>query len=157
MFKCTACGTELKEYLPDVETGDHFYFAKDELLFSMVSKYKIPFFCTECSSLKFPYQAIRDIVFVWPEVIPEKVGGIFIPRTVQSLGTEYGVVISVGKGTYNKKGTFVPSQLKVGDCVVYDKSVPWKMDVLGNDGKTHEVKYMGQLDVKGVVTEDGNI
>ena len=153
-MKCNKCGIELKEYLPEVETGDHFYHAKDELLFSMVSKYKIPFFCKECGSLEFKYKPLRDIVFVWPDVIPEKVGSIIVPSTVESLQTEYGVIIGVGQGFYSKKGILIKPQIKVGDYIVYDKGVPWMMEVRTEDGKSHHVKYMGAQDVKGVVTDD---
>ena len=152
---CKECGTELKEYLTEVDVGDHHFHAKNEILFNMVNKYKIPFFCEECGSLRFKFEAIRDIVFVWPEVKPERVGTIIIPDTVSSLSTEYGVVLSVGAGTWDKVGRkYYESNLKVGDCVVYDVGVPWGMDVVGNDGINRIVKYMGEQDIKGVLVDD---
>ena len=120
----------------------------------LVDKYKIPFYCKFCGSLSFKYNAIRDIVFIWPDVPKEKIGSIIIPDVAQKT-TEYGVVITAGEGSWDKSGKrYIPCAVKVGDYVVYDINVPWKMDIVGTDGKTYQVKYMGALDIKGILTEE---
>lgn len=125
----------------------------NEKLKEIVEKKKIPFYCKVCGRISFKYQAIRDIVFVWPDPPKEQVGSIIIPDVAQKLD-EYGTVLSVGEGTFDaKRKVFIPTQVKVGDYVVYDKDIPWQMDVEGADGKKHLVKYMGQQDIKGIVYE----
>ena len=153
---CKECNTELEGRRGEDGGVDTFYLAKDFKLFEMINKFKIPFYCESCGSLKFPYKAARDVVFIWPEVTKEKIGSIYIPETVNIL-TEYGVVLTAGPGHRDtKKGIFYPSQLSVGDVIVYDKGVPWSMEVVGTDGKTYNVKYMGEQDVKGIVKDDSD-
>ncbi|HUV84925.1 MAG TPA: hypothetical protein VMV86_04400 [Methanosarcinales archaeon] len=120
----------------------------------LVDKYKIPFYCKYCGSLSFRYSAIRDIVFIWPDAMKERIGSIIIPDIART-NTEYGVVITAGKGSHDKLGKkFVPCTIKTGDYVVYDISVPWNIDILGTDGRMYQVKYMGAQDVKGIVVEN---
>jgi co-chaperonin GroES (HSP10) len=142
-MECRSCGIEAE---------------KGRLLSQIVAKYKIPFSCKDCGALDFKYQAIRDIVFIWPDPPTEKMGSIYVPDKWQKHD-EYGVVISVGNGTLNKsKKYFVATQIKVGDYVLYDKDIPqqWSLDVIGFDGKFHTVKFMGEQDVKAVMTNDEN-
>jgi len=39
---------------------------------------------------------------------------------------------------------------------MYDKKIPWKINCIGSDDKEHEVKFMGEQDVFGVVNEETN-
>lgn len=117
----------------------------------VVIKFNIPFVCPICNQIDFKYQAIKDRVFVWSEKLPEKVGGIIIPEILREvfLGESgYGVVLSCGKGYYDKKGIFHSVDIKVGDIVVYDKQVPWEKII-----ENHRVKFMGYQDVQGVINE----
>jgi chaperonin GroES len=114
-------------------------------------KYNVPFMCV-CNNLNFSYQATRDVVFVYPQKPKEKIGKIVIPENAREE-QEYAVVLSIGKGYWNKKGKFIPTEIKVGDEIVYDKQIPWVCTMLGSDGKQHLVKYMGYQDVKGVIND----
>ena len=137
-MNCEACGVEINKELIE-----------------MLDKYQVPFRCGTCNSLKFPYKATRDIVFIWPEPINDRVGSIILPIMVKdSKEPEYGVVLSVGKGYWKKGGNFIPTNIKVGDEVIYDKSTPWCLFVEGPKERKYRVKYMGYQDVKALVTQD---
>jgi co-chaperonin GroES (HSP10) len=141
-MSCKTCGKEDEEI---------------KISSKIVKRHGIPFVCKECGSLDFKYHATRDIVFIWPDPPVAKIGSIVIPDFAQQHD-EYGVVISVGKGCYDKKRRmFVHTQLKIGDYVLYDKTVPWQMDVAGSDDKMHLVKFMGELDVKATVLDDDQL
>jgi co-chaperonin GroES (HSP10) len=124
----------------------------NEKIITVMKKYEVPFICELCGVLKFPYQATRDVVFVYPKKPKEKIGRIIIPEQARQE-QEYAVVLSVGKGYWNKKGKFIPTEIKVGDEVVYDKLIPWTRMLVGPDGRRHMVKYMGYQDVKGVISD----
>lgn len=131
--KCKNCGKEIINGMRDI-----------------INKYNIPFYCSECYTIDFKYQALRNLVFVWPTNPPEIVGGIIIPENIRYAWRDaYGIVLSVGKGCYTQKGKFISNNLKVGDIVIYDTDVPWKIIVDG-----YEVKYMGIKDIKGKVLND---
>ena len=120
-----------------------------------VKDHKIPFVCQVCGVFQFKYQAIRDIVFIWPLPSAEKIGNIVLPEICRTE-TEFGVVLSVGRGVHDKKGRFHPVTFEVGDLVAYDKDVPWRTTLYGSTGiKKFLVKYMGARDIKAVV-ESGN-
>jgi co-chaperonin GroES (HSP10) len=122
----------------------------------VVKKFKIPFKCPECGGLHFPYIALQSFVFVFGDPVPEKIGSIFIPEmTRESLESERGTVLSVGKGYYDKqKKKFIPTTVKPGQRVVYDKTVPWFLMVKGTDGKNYKIKYMPEADIKGIIEEE---
>jgi len=139
---CNECKLELD----NIQEGDKHVHP----LIDIVKKYKVPFKCNTCGSLKFPYQALHGIVFIWPKPIEEKTkGGIVIPQSVRhSFKTSIGVVLSSGKGCKNKKtGKFVDSELQLGDTVVYDKNIPWRIFLEASDGKEYEVELMNILDI----------
>jgi len=49
----------------------------------------------------------------------DKVGMIFLPESAWSNQWS-GTIVAIGKGEVNKKGTFIPTELRVGDHVVVD-------------------------------------
>lgn len=119
----------------------------------LVRKKSIPFYCKTCGALKFRYQAIGDKVFLWPDLIEDKIGSIVIPDKWKSNNlTSFGTVLSVGKGCVDRGNRkFVPTEIKDGDYIVYDTGVPWAHDVLGADDRMYTVRIMGALDVKAKV------
>jgi co-chaperonin GroES (HSP10) len=132
------------------------YFPMDKKLPEIVEKYQIPFKCKTCGSIKFPYQSLHGVVFVWPKPIPETQGKVFIPETLRSgLKSCMGIVMSSGKGCVNKRSKkFVESELQPGDIIIYDKNIPWHQPIPCTDGKTYEVDVMNILDVHATVTEE---
>lgn len=115
----------------------------------VVKEDNIPFKCSECGGIKFPYQAMNGIVFVWSEKQPAKIGSIIIPeRLNQPFASHFGVVLSHGKGiTDTKTKKFVHCDLEVGDRIWRDKDTPWKMIVEASDGLDYEISYLNILDI----------
>jgi len=138
-MQCTKCGKEVNEKLNKV-----------------MATYKVPFCCEVCGSLNFPYQAILDKVFVFPDPVPEEVKGILIPEVCRdNFQNEYGMVVSVGNGYVDKETKkFIPTTLKVGDRVAYDKNIMWQLPVRIDAGKTHIIKFMTELDIQFILEED---
>lgn len=68
------------------------------------------------------FKPIRDNVLVKRiETGGEKtVGGIIIPDTAKEKPSE-GIVTAIGAGKRNKAGALIPSILKVGDKVIFEK------------------------------------
>jgi co-chaperonin GroES (HSP10) len=94
-------------------------------------------------------------VFVYPDPLPEKLGSFHFPSMyAENYRSKFGVVVAVGKGRYDKKFKWHPTTVRPGDRVVYDKDIPWHMDIEAPDGKKHHVKYMPELDIKGIVEEE---
>lgn len=151
-MRCKDCGN--KVFIVNGKEGTHHYASTNPELDS--SKYSIPFFCDICGSIKFPYRAIRDIVFIWPLVKEtfQKDGLIEIPEQFKKFYlSDLGIVLSAGPGYYDNK-RFHPSEgLRVGMRVIYDKSVLSETYVKGNDGKKYFIKICGYLDVRCVVEE----
>ena len=120
----------------------------------VVEKYQVPFKCNTCGNIKFPYRALHGIVFIWPKIIKEKTtGGIVVPEFAQyNLKSSTGIVLTCGKGCKHKKtGKFVEADIKIGDIVLYDKNIPWKMDIEATDNKEYPVDLMNILDVNCVL------
>lgn len=145
---CEKCGSPVKVVNDQLVPAEEKFNAK---------KKGIPFHCRACGSLKFPIKAIRDVVFLWPDPLPETVKAnskLIIPEAYRKqYKNDFGYVLSAGPG-YAKKGcAFRPSELKAGDRVMYDKSTPWKMPVEDQDGVEHQVRMMGALDVKAKLEE----
>lgn len=108
---------------------------------------KTPFICSECGEVDFKYQALRHLVFVLPEQMEQKIGSIYVPDKVwENYQFEYGIVLTSGKGYYNKKRKWVDNPYKPGDYIVFDRFVPWKVVV---DGV--EVKIMSMEDIKAYI------
>jgi len=154
---CNECGGHLK-IVKDVdwETNNiEHTFPENETIIKVIERYKIPFTCSICGSLKFPYKALNGIAFVWPKPIEECQGKVYIPENIRdNFKTSFGVVLSVGKGCINKKThEFVESQVVPGSVVLYDKSIPWKMMIKASDGKEYSVDLMNILDINATVEE----
>jgi co-chaperonin GroES (HSP10) len=96
---------------------------------------------------------VRDLVFVWQKPIVEKVGSIFIPEISQKwFQAEVGVVVAVGKG-YLDERKFNPTTLIPGLVVIFEKRVPWRINVCHNN-VMHELWIMGEPDVKLILDEE---
>lgn len=88
-------------------------------------RYECPFYCSECYSLNFQWNAVRDISFVWPIPISDTFAGTGIARPESSVDVEdeifgrsnYGVLLSSGPGYWAKRS-------KCCDAFVLPKFVP---------------------------------
>lgn len=120
-------------------------------------KYKVPFMCTKCGSLNFPYQALRDIIFLYPVPElgnPEKIGHIVIPESIRNVKeSEYAIVLSAGKEYIAKKGKRFSVEVVAGDLVIYDKQVPWVQFVKGSDGKQKRTRFCSYADILAIIKE----
>lgn len=78
------------------------------------------------------YQPLRDFVLVTKDEAEEKTAGglIFRPATVEDKLAR-GVVVAVGSGRVTLDGTTIPLEVKVGDRVVFNKSLA--TDLSGGD------------------------
>jgi len=142
-MECKKCGMGLE-----------FYGLEEMKIRNMLVKYSVPFNCLQCGSLDFKYQAIRDLVFVFPLKTPDKIGSIFLSDSIKNMyEQEYGIGLSVGKGYWTKKGKFKSTFINVGDLVIYDKQIPWILRILDTYGKKCKIKYMGYQDVKALVKD----
>ena len=113
---------------------------------------KNPFLKSGSNEVDFPYTPMRDLVFVLPEEAPSMVGSFYIPESARDpFKQEKGIVLAVGKGYIDKTGKFIETKVKVGDIVVYDAGIPWEMPVKDKDGNEHQVKFMGALDIQGII------
>lgn len=108
------------------------------------------------NKIKFPIRALNDIVFLWkiPEsVISEKKLSetIIIPEhIIRKKTSEIGFILSIGPGYWDKKKFYPCTDLKAGDFVAYDSSVPWNMGVKAEDGKEYMVTIAGYKDVRAL-------
>ena len=145
---CEKCGSPVKVVNDKLVPTEERFNAK---------KKGIPFHCRECGSLKFPIKAIRDVVFLWPDPLPEKIKAqskLVIPEAYRTIyKNDFGYVMSAGPGYQKKGAAFRPSEVKAGDRVVYDKTTPWTQPVEDQDGVIHQVRMMGALDVKAILEE----
>ena len=122
---------------------------------AVIVKYPTPFTCSRCGQIEFPYQPLKNIVFVYPDPLPEKMGSFYFPSLyAENYRSKFGIVVAVGKGYHDRRYRWHPTTVRTGDRVVYDKDVPWYMRIEALDGKMYHVKYMPELDVKGIVEED---
>lgn len=118
-----------------------------------VEEYKLPFKC-ECGNIQFPYEALNGITFLWPKPVEDKTkGGFIIPNMAkEGFKSYYALVLSVGEGCLDKKtGNFIESKIKVGDIVLYDKSIPWGVEVESPEGNKYPVKIANILDITAKV------
>ena len=69
----------------------------------------------------FKYELLQDYVVVKPDETAKMDGGIYLPVTAQRKSVE-GTVIAIGKGyTAIETGVFVPTYVKAGDRVLFNK------------------------------------
>jgi len=157
-MKCPACGTDVL-VKGDQKEGTNYYEPEDRHLLSDKGDIKVPFSCDLCGAIDFPFQAVRDVVFVFFKPAPEKIGSIIIPdddgfrggSPRERLREPVGIVLSVGPGTlrYPDRAKFMPTEgvLRVGDRIYYNKGVPWKTKVENNKGEEILVAYCGVGDI----------
>lgn len=148
---CRTCNTEILE--EELFPGK--YTPTNNLL--RAHTYGVPFCCSFCGAIKFPYKAVRDVVFVYPFPYPAvyKEGTmILIPEKYKEFyGDGTGVILSIGPGYYdNERFRPTPPELVVGLKVLFDKDVPWRCLVPDGRGKSHEIVYCGVKDVRGIIT-----
>jgi len=55
--------------------------------------------------------------------------GILLPDTAEKERPEQGKVIAVGPGKKDKKGNFIPLEIKVGSMVLFTKYAPTEIKV----------------------------
>jgi chaperonin GroES len=72
-------------------------------------------------------------------------GGIFIPDTAREKPME-GVIIAVGPGARDERGTVVPLDVKQGDRILFGK---WSGSEVKLDGE--DLLIMNESDIMGVI------
>lgn len=114
-----------------------------------------PFWDGNLNKIKVPIRMLRDLVLVWAPETPEKVGHIIIPETARGSAKycSLGVILSVGKGYDNGK-RFYPMLLKPEQVIYFDKHAPWRVKIKHDNGTEHELRYMGERDIKLLVEPD---
>lgn len=151
-MKCKACGSVLSEcwVAPAAEE-------KKEISVAEVQCPKgNPFRCKECGGFHVSVRPIRDVVFIWPDAAPISLGFLILPEGFRERHTnDFAIILSAGPG-YTKNGVFHPNELKQGMRVVYDRQTPWMVKIPDPNGNIHNIRMMGQLDVKGAEI-DGQI
>lgn len=114
-------------------------------------------FHSEKGEVVFPYQPVRDLVFIYPAPPPEKLGEkqlIYLPEQYKKKYHDgVGFILAIGAGYTNNKGKFrpTPSELKPGVKVLYDTGVPWGMYVEGQDKRRYYIILCGTVDIFGVI------
>ena len=106
--------------------------------------------------INFPLSATRDVVFIYPQELPEEIRGITIPEKFRQFHKDSaGIVLSCGSGYYDKKGKWVATTINEGDWVLFDlavREINWKIKVKSTiDGKEYVIVYCGEKDISGVI------
>ena len=107
--------------------------------------------------LKFPYRPLRDLVLIYPDSPPEKLGKQQLIHIPEQYRKKYhggvGVILAIGSGYTDSKGRFhpTPSGLKPGVRVMFNIKVPWGVHFEGQDKKKYYVVLCGTSDIFGVV------
>jgi len=79
---------------------------------------------------------LRDYILIEPIKEEEKTrSGIFLPDTAEKDKPEQGKVIAVGSGKKTEDGKVIPSDIKVGDTVLFTKYGP-------NEIKVNDKEYL---------------
>ena len=97
------------------------------------------------------YQAMGPNVFVEEISKEEKIGGLYIPDSLEQDFT-YGEVLSLSDG-YWDKGSFIPNNISIGDIVVFPKVAGTKISL---GGKKYIKVYISDIiakEVKGEILE----
>jgi chaperonin GroES len=81
------------------------------------------------------FRPIQDYVVVRMLKRPEMAGSLYLPeaRADEHLGTLEATVVSVGRGCHNKRGVFIPTELRPGQRVVLPTYHGKQMKRLGDD------------------------
>ena len=153
---CESCGSAVTTYSAD--EGTNSYSLVNQQLDG--TKRDIPFRCSLCGAIQLlhngsKFHVTRDVVFIYTDPVAEKIGSIYVPDSYKEAHkTSVGTVLAIGPGYHDrKKGRFVPTELKVGDRVAYDKNIPWAKLFKDPQGVEHEVVYCGEQDVKLIIEE----
>lgn len=123
------------------------YFNKDKMI--------NPFLNTETNEIEFPYQPLRDLVFILPIEEAKEISGLIIPEIYRQNHTDsIGVVLAIGRGfRCSKRKKFIPTTAKIGDIIGYDSSIPWEMEIKDKNGDKHKVLYCGERDLQFIVRQ----
>jgi len=78
----------------------------------------------------------------------DDVGGIIIPESAKEKSRK-GIVVAIGPGVKNEKGILIPTELKVGDTVIFGIGVGLDMDI---DGE--EYLIIPEIDAMAKIMED---
>lgn len=78
-------------------------------------------------------QAVGDRVVVKPIDLEDKTESGIILYRPDNNDPDQGEVVAVGDGTKNSKGNWIPSSLKLGDKIVYNKGTGTKLKLDGED------------------------
>ena len=119
----------------------------------VIDEYEIPYKSADGATIVFPYKPLNGVVFIWPKPLPTMQGTIYLAEAArEQFKTSKGVVLAAHRGVTNKRTKqWVECELKPGDEVLYDKSVPWNMVIAAPDGTEHKVELMGMLDVNALI------
>jgi len=144
MSKCTECGAgvvgiKVKEHRLNSDIHD------------------IPFFCAMCNAIKLDYWPTGDKVVIFQDRVAECFGDseILIPESYKEFYIKgRGVILAIGPGYWKQKGVFRPTQLKVGQYVLYNKEVPSRIHAIANTGKEYELVLCGEQDIWMTIDND---
>jgi len=99
------------------------------------------------------YQAMGPNVFVGEITKEEKIGGLYVPDSLEQDFT-YGEVLSCSEG-YWEKGNFIPNNIYVGDIIVFPKVAGTKISLGGKKYiKVHASDIIAK-EVNGEILEKG--
>lgn len=97
-------------------------------------------------SEKINFRPLKDRLLVKRNEQEERTpGGIIIPDTAKEKPVE-GIVLAVGSGTLDDKGTLHPLEVKPGDRVLFAK---WGGNDVKIDGETYTI--LKESDVLGIM------
>lgn len=74
--------------------------------------------------------------------------GFVIPKQSQEIPNQ-GEVVAVNEGRYNSNGIFIPTDITVGDTVVFDKAMAYGIKLDGEDYIT-----VPSLGILAIIKED---
>jgi len=102
------------------------------------------------TGIVFPYVPTGDKVFLWQELPEERSGAIYLPPVAREE-KDTAEILAIGPGYYAETGSFIPTVLKVGQKVVFNKSCPWVKDVADKKGKKYQIRLCAEKDIWAVV------
>lgn len=117
-------------------------------------------FHSEKGELCFPYRPLRDLVLIYPDSPPEKLGKQQLIHIPEQFRKKYhdgvGVILAIGSGYTDNKGRVypTPSELKPGVRVMFNIRVPWGLHFAGQDKRKYYVVLCGTTDIFGVVGQE---
>ena len=161
-MKCEACGAEVRVKSSDEGTSS--YELVNKKMSAQRKELRIPFACGLCGAIDFKFQAVRDVVFLYPTPKVERVGMIWLldqdvrgGSAQEALTPPTGYILSAGNGDVNRKtNEFMDfgNQIVPGDMVYFNRNVPWELELPGPDGAMHKVVYCGFMDLFAKVCDE---